>query len=119
MLLQGSVGRGGVNQPADVKLVQRLLNNVLAAQHRQLLVEDGLTGPKTNAAIEHYQRQNGLPTDGRVDPNGPTLQLLKAAFEATVAAGLLSISSLSSDPLPLSPNGPATAVDEALNRLRG
>jgi hypothetical protein len=75
--LSASVGRGGVNRPSDVKLVQRLINAHLPVPIA-LLVEDGAVGPKTIFAIETYQRRTlGMnPPDGRVDPGGATFRSL-------------------------------------------
>ena len=79
--ITASVGRsGGVNRPADVKLVQRLLNKMLESEGgpKIPLAVDGLFGPKTLAAIEKFQKQQfgfkGM--DGRVDPLGQTLKRL-------------------------------------------
>ena len=54
-----------------------------------MLVVDGLAGPKTNAAIEKYQRDHKLPTDGRIDPSGPTLKHLVNAHLAAMEAGVI------------------------------
>ena len=75
--LSASVGRGGVNRAADVRLVQSLIDahplpGVLP------LVVDGRCGPFTIAAIETLQRRYlGMThADGRVDPDGPTWRAL-------------------------------------------
>jgi hypothetical protein len=71
--LQGSVGRGGQNLPADVRVVQQLLNRQNPPPS-PLLGVDGIVGPKTIAAIESFQRRvvgMSLP-DGRIDPSGRT-----------------------------------------------
>jgi lysozyme family protein len=48
--LSAQVGVNAANKPADVKLVQQLLN-----KHRsQKLAEDGLCGPNTIAAIRQF-----------------------------------------------------------------
>lgn len=77
-----SVGRGGVNGRNDTLIVQKLLNDSMKMTpgFRPLTV-DGITGPKTIAAIDSYQR-NVLRwgrTDGRVDPGGQTLQALNGS----------------------------------------
>lgn len=75
--LSGSVGRGGVNRPEDVRLIQRLINANLPVPLAPL-AEDGTCGPKTIFAIETYQqRVLGMsPPDGRVDPGGATFRSL-------------------------------------------
>lgn len=80
--ITASVGSGGVNRPADVTVVQRLLN----AHGRSLsplaaLATDGVIGPKTITAIRTFQsRVVRLPhPDGRVDPGGRTLKALNAS----------------------------------------
>jgi peptidoglycan hydrolase-like protein with peptidoglycan-binding domain len=75
------VGRmGAINRLADTRTVQELLNQVpvAAAGPRPLLDVDGLCGPKTNGAIQTFQQRHLGParSDGRVDPNGPTLAKL-------------------------------------------
>ena len=69
-----SVGKGGKNTPAEVKLVQELLNKKGAT-----LVADGGCGAKTVAAIIEFQKKSGLKTlDGLISPNGATWQKLVA-----------------------------------------
>lgn len=79
--ISASVGRsGGVNRPADVKIVQNLLNKVppLSGGPNPKLLVDGMCGPKTIDAIQKFQiRHFGVGfTDGRVDPAGRTLAKL-------------------------------------------
>jgi hypothetical protein len=76
-----SVGRmGGKFRPKDVVTVQQLLNQVPATEGAPpvRLDVDGLCGPKTIDAIQKFQLHHfGWPgADGRVDPDGPTLQKL-------------------------------------------
>ena len=76
--LSGSVGRGGVNRPVDVMLVQKLLNNYKIPGETVPLAIDGKIGTKTISRIEAFQKkvlfiQN---IDGRVDPNGKTFNKL-------------------------------------------
>ena len=76
-----SVGRmGGKNKPDDVITVQQLLDQVRVAQGGPVipLDVDGLCGPKTIDAIQKFQIHHfgWKGADGRVDPNGPTLEKL-------------------------------------------
>ncbi|WP_327722269.1 peptidoglycan-binding protein [Streptomyces sp. NBC_00490] len=73
--LTASVGIGGTNAPADVRIVQDLLNR---AAHTSLAV-DGVCGPDTRQAITDYQAGFLRNPDGRVDPGGQTLRRLEAA----------------------------------------
>lgn len=88
--LRGSVGRGGTNQKADVRLVQGLLNKVDGG-----LTVDGEVGPATFGAIERFQRSifNGW-SDGLIDPGGNTWKALQAgrgsAGEVAVPKGNIS-----------------------------
>jgi hypothetical protein len=76
--ISAAVGIGGKNQAADVRTVQELLNNVPTASGGPvpLLAVDGLIGPKTNAAIQRFQKAQLGWADGRVDPGGPTITRL-------------------------------------------
>lgn len=53
-----SVGRGGTNNPHDVKVVQQLLNRTIA-DSRPLLAVDGVAGARTITEIEFFQRVIG------------------------------------------------------------
>ncbi len=68
--ISAAVGEGGKNVPADVTLVQQLLNK----NHGTSLATDGACGAKTIAAIKDFQlKKLGFPVpDGRIDPNGKT-----------------------------------------------
>lgn len=66
--LSGSVGQGGVNDPADVARVQALL----AARGFDPGSPDGVIGPRTLAAISSFQKRFSGSADGRVDPDGRT-----------------------------------------------
>jgi peptidoglycan hydrolase-like protein with peptidoglycan-binding domain len=90
-VLSGSVGRGGVNQTGDARLVQHLLNDAIGRAGGTLLAVDGIVGPKTIAAIELYQRSNGLTSDGRVDPQGATIKHLTNAHLTALSAGVLGL----------------------------
>ncbi|WP_036287323.1 peptidoglycan-binding domain-containing protein [Methylosinus sp. PW1] len=74
----GSVGRGGRNRPEDVRTIQSALNGVCPADGGPILKldVDGIVGPITIAAIEKYQNRQLGWSDGRVDPDGPTIHAL-------------------------------------------
>jgi uncharacterized protein (TIGR02594 family) len=81
--IKQSVGEGGKNDPADVTLVQKLLN----AKYKLGVGEDGKIGPKTIAAIKQFQlKVVKLPNpDGRIDPGGKSWKTLSAGTAAPVA----------------------------------
>ena len=64
----GSVGKSGVNKKADVRIIQAFLNSTPAQDGGPaiLLGEDGIIGPKTQAAIDKFQAKV-LTRDGRAD----------------------------------------------------
>lgn len=69
-MISRSVGRGGVNNPADVRWVQERLNNCNA---RITVSVDGVFGPTTAAAIDYFQgRFLGLKPSGLVNPSEST-----------------------------------------------
>lgn len=90
-LISGPVGQGSTNQPPDVRIVQRLLNDYLAKEGQTQLKVDGLVGPKTLGAITAFQKRSVGIADGRVDPMGPTINAL---FNRHLA-GLLDMIDLS------------------------
>jgi peptidoglycan hydrolase-like protein with peptidoglycan-binding domain len=73
-----SVSASKRSSAEDVKMVQQLLNAVPAPAGgpKQQLAVDGLCGAKTNAAIVAYQNKTFGWSDGRVDPDGPTIHKL-------------------------------------------
>jgi len=74
VFINQSVGKDGVNQNRDVRVVQTQLNAQMPKSLSKLVV-DGLCGPATIAIIRNFQKAVvglRLP-DGRVDPNGRTL----------------------------------------------
>src|SRR5215475_11725970 len=81
--LSGSVGKNGVNQKADVLLVQQLINDHLPVGLAPLLL-NGVCDDATIAAITEFQRRIlhfNFP-DGRVDPDGRTFRALTGATAA-------------------------------------
>jgi len=75
--IRQSVGAGGKNDPADVRIAQLFLNTWMAASRKSLLAIDGVVGPLTTDAIQSFQREY-LPhsADGRLDPGGPAIYTL-------------------------------------------
>jgi hypothetical protein len=87
--LLASVGRGGVNGPADVRKVQGALNKISAIEGgstEQPLAVDGLRGSLTQAAIDHFQEtqfgKNHKFCDGRIDALGPTIHRMNELIQA-------------------------------------
>ena len=70
MAIGASVGQAGINELADVIVVQHLLNDWLGATAQPPLPTDGDCGPRTVAAISAYQaRVLALPApDGLITP---------------------------------------------------
>jgi hypothetical protein len=75
--ISASVGRGGVNRPADVVAVQNLL---LARGFSAVGSADGVCGDSTVAAIVEFQSGFLRMPDGVVDPGGNTWRHLSASF---------------------------------------
>ena len=80
LVITGSVGRNGVNTPADVEKVQKLINeNLYLMPNINKLAVDKRVGHSTITAITIYQRnilKIAIP-DGRIDPNGKTFKRLQ------------------------------------------
>lgn len=87
--ISGSVGSGGMNRAEDVRRIQEALNRVPPDKGGPVppLVVDGICGPKTAAAIWRFQKAQGVPADGRVDPGNVTLAKLNTVLGATRPAG--------------------------------
>lgn len=77
--INGSVGKGGMNRPADVVMIQYLLNCVPRSQGgpSEELALDGICGPRTNAAILSFQKKLAGSGLGWLDVGGPTLNALR------------------------------------------
>ena len=75
--ISGPVGAGH-GKPDDITVVQRFLNALLPAEGGPdlVLAEDGICGPKTQAAINKYQKFAVGFVDGRIDPQGKTIRAL-------------------------------------------
>jgi len=90
--LDGSPQFAGRTEPEDdaastIVLMQQALNKLGA---NPPLVEDGISGPKTGAAVSQFQQQNGLRDTGLLD--GATVAALTRATQAggSVQSGDLS-----------------------------
>jgi len=92
--ISAPVGLGGANRPPDVVTVQELLNAVPPARGGPvpLLAVDGIAGPKTNAAIGRFQKQQLGFSDARVDPGRQTLAALNREAGQGQGAGRSSLS---------------------------
>jgi hypothetical protein len=91
----GSVGKGGTNKKADVRIVQAFLNSTPPEEGGPafLLAEDGIIGTKTQAAINKFQAKVLRQPDGRIDPHGPTIKALTKLIcdSDSVPAGRLGL----------------------------
>jgi peptidoglycan hydrolase-like protein with peptidoglycan-binding domain len=83
-----SVGAGGANFRNDTFHVQAALDIWSVADKTASIKVDGIVGPRTIAAIRAYQTRKSLFTDGRVDPNGPTIARLESNLLPTAATQL-------------------------------
>lgn len=77
--LRGSVGRGSDNHVADVRKLQKALNDVIITPQLAL---DGDCGRKTIRRIERFQRGFMTSPTGRVEPGDRTLRKLNASVPA-------------------------------------
>lgn len=87
-IISASVGRGGVNKPNDVIVIQILLNRIPVDQGGPAprLIADGRIGPKTQAAIDRFQQHHKLGSDGRIDPGGKMLAAIQRAVASAIAS---------------------------------
>lgn len=90
MGISASVGRGGVNHPADVTYVQQLLNRIALNRGgpNPPFMLFGTPGDKLNQAILRFQQANcpGI-ADGRIDAGGRTLSQLTSMANALGGGG--------------------------------
>lgn len=87
--ITASVGLNGTNRPADVLAIQKALNDIppSAGGASPKLFPNGHSGPKTRAAILHFQQIHlGLAQDSKVDPGGSTLRELNWILDPNVLA---------------------------------
>src|SRR5262245_57306768 len=102
--ITASVGRFGKNLGPDTLTVQQLLNGVSESQGgpKPKLDEDSKCGKLTIGAIQKFQlfHFGWSIADGRVDPDGPTLQKLNALNPDPVPP-----------PPPVPPNPPPLSTD--------
>jgi len=79
IIITQSVGDKGKNIKSDVLQIQTALNNVRPALTAIPLKVDGIYGENTGAAIIAFQKKHLVMfnPDGRIDPNGRTIQKLK------------------------------------------
>ena len=84
--ISGSVGKGGSNNPKDVKLVQALLNVYLRREGKKALTIMGKPDPDTLSAIDTFQKteQKLLKPDGRIDANGQTFKSLRRVLDGVL-----------------------------------
>lgn len=88
MAIGASVGKGGINELADVIVVQHLLNGWLTATRQPLVPTTGVCGPLTIEAIQAFQTRmlGATNPDGRIDVNGGTWKKLIAGNAAPTPA---------------------------------
>lgn len=76
--IRASVGKHGINNRSDVRVVQTLLNRHIIPPYRVLKI-DGLVGSKTITAILAFQyKLNSVKCDGLVSPGGRTFNALRS-----------------------------------------
>jgi len=83
--ISGKVGRGAPNNSSDVKTVQTLLNKFSSKAGFSKLKEDGLFGPKTEAALQAFQRKvmNASSPKKVIEPGGDVLKNLNTRVRDT------------------------------------
>jgi len=120
MPISQSVGKSGKNIEQDVKYVQALLNVWRDKKKLPLLKVDGITGPKTIAAIQEFQGPNTGPSAGLVNPNSPTIKQLEeqiACLSRELKAYITLAMALSYDPNPEKPHSSTTEFLAMTNSL--
>lgn len=84
-MIERSVGSRGANARNDVLIVQTALNFWRSTMGFRPIAVDGVVGPETIGAITKFQQMNRLIMDGRVDPDGRTIQLLRSLLPEEAA----------------------------------
>jgi hypothetical protein len=119
--ITGAVGAGGSNAKTDVLVVQQLLNSTPPEDGgpELLLAEDGLIGPRTQAAIDRYQRKVLSRPDGRIDPGGPTIKALSGLICSSPAVlpgrlGLIARPNQKAGKPPAPPSTPDPIATQAI-----
>jgi hypothetical protein len=91
--IASGVGNGGLNRPDDVRVIQALLNRCRVGGPKTKLEVNGNADAPTRAAILAFQVRffgssiwSAKWQDGRVDPHGPTMWLLKTVASNTETA---------------------------------
>lgn len=77
LVLEGSVGDGGDNRPADVVLVKRALGAAGLYPYDRTLPPSPYVDPKLVAAIAALERDHDLFESGRVAPDDETAEALR------------------------------------------
>ncbi len=101
--IQHSVGQGGYNRWDDVVAIQDNLNRLpRTVLPVPMLATDGKIGPRTISAILEFQRRvvHLANPDGRIDPNGRSLNALRTAL---VVGGAAPTPSPAPAPVPVAP----------------
>ncbi|MEM1384023.1 MAG: peptidoglycan-binding protein [Pseudomonadota bacterium] len=81
--ISASVGKGGENNPDDVKIVQTLLNSFAKDGNLTKLKVDSKCGNKTESAIATFQKNLlGVRPDSKIDPRNITFSALNAGPKA-------------------------------------
>ncbi len=92
MYISQSVGKNGINQQSDVRIVQSLINfNLHRLAPLSQLKADGCIGPATTDAIAHFQQnvQGLLNPSARIDPDSETLGALRKALPSQFSEAVL------------------------------
>lgn len=79
--LSGPVGAGGDNDTRDVQTVKRVLGTLGHLKYDRTRQPFPYIDSQTVEAVEVFQRENGLFDDGRIDPNGETIQKIREALK--------------------------------------
>lgn len=78
--IQASVGQGGLNRAADVRVVQRALNAYRRRyRYGREIPETGLVSSDVVQTIQDFQSRLGVAPSGRVEPMSPALRALDRA----------------------------------------